>query len=141
MKPPKKAIDDGSTAQSQDGSGTRRADYMEIVVDAYGEQERAMGWYYYLEGRQQFPFTARCLSERAISPLRDGGEAEVIGMVPEIECEKEMFVSTRWERKGRLAVPLAQLKVKGGDASTRTAVEDWHYWLKQGYVNGFNARN
>ena len=30
---------------------------MEAVVDAYNEDERAMGWYYYLDDRLQFPFT------------------------------------------------------------------------------------
>lgn len=29
---------------------------MEAVVDAYNEQERAIGWYYYLERRLDFPF-------------------------------------------------------------------------------------
>ena len=29
---------------------------MEAVVDAYDEVERAMGWYYYLEDRLNFPF-------------------------------------------------------------------------------------
>lgn len=29
----------------------------EIIVDCYGEAERAMGWYYYLEDRLEFPFT------------------------------------------------------------------------------------
>ena len=31
---------------------------MEIVVDAYGLEEQAMGWYSYLEEKLQFPFTA-----------------------------------------------------------------------------------
>mgnify|MGYP002777159226 FL=1 len=31
---------------------------MEVVVDAYGPEERAMGWYYYLQDTMQFPFTA-----------------------------------------------------------------------------------
>lgn len=31
---------------------------MEAVVDAYDEVERAMSWYYYLEGRLHFPFNA-----------------------------------------------------------------------------------
>ena len=29
---------------------------MEIVVDAYNEGERALGWYYYLEEKLSFPF-------------------------------------------------------------------------------------
>jgi hypothetical protein len=29
----------------------------EIIVDCYGEAERATGWYCYLEDRLEFPFT------------------------------------------------------------------------------------
>ena len=105
---------------------------MEAVVDAYGPDERAMGWYYYLKGKLSFPFTARCTTRRAISPLRVKDEVEVIGMGPEEECGREMFVIIRWEKDG-LAVPLSQLKVGDADQQTREAVEDWHYWVKQGY--------
>lgn len=105
---------------------------MEVVVDAYGPDERAMGWYYYLEGKLNFPFTARCATRRAVSPLRVKDEVEVIGMAPEEECGREMFVTIRWEKDG-LAVPLSQLKVGDADEQTREAVEDWHYWVRQGY--------
>jgi len=106
---------------------------MEIVVDAHGEEERAMGWYCSLEDKLNFPFLTRCINERAISPLRVGDEVEVVGMAPEDECEKEMFVETPWENKRTLAVPLSQLKVVHGDEETRQAVEDWHYWVEMGY--------
>lgn len=43
---------------------------MDIVVDCYDENERAMGWYYYLQEQLQMPFTATCIAKRAISPLR-----------------------------------------------------------------------
>ena len=105
---------------------------MEIVVDAYGAEERAMGWSCYLEDRMRFPFLARCLAKRAVSPLKVGAEAEVIGMAPEEECGQEVFVMMRWE-KDELAVPLSQLQVKDADEATRQAVEDWHYWVKRGY--------
>ena len=72
---------------------------MEIVVDAYDEQERAMGWYYYLQDQLQFPFTAVCIAKRPISPLRVKDEVEVIGMPREDEYEREMFVTIRWEKK------------------------------------------
>jgi hypothetical protein len=49
---------------------------MEVVVGAYGPEERAMGWYYYLEGELLFPFTATCIARRAISPLRVKDEVE-----------------------------------------------------------------
>lgn len=105
---------------------------MEIVVDAYDEQERAMSWYYYLEERLQFPFSARCVAKRAISPLRVKDEVDVIGMPGEDECEREMFVTIRWEKDG-LAVPLSQLRPIDADSETTQAVEDWHYWVKKGY--------
>jgi hypothetical protein len=106
---------------------------MEIVVDAYNESERAMGWYYYLEDKLQFPFLTRCVGERAISPLRVGDEVEVFGMAPEGECEREVFVTMPWEHKRTLAVPLSQLEVVHADEETRQAVEDWHYWVGMGY--------
>ena len=105
----------------------------EIVVDAYGPDERAMGWYYYLENRLRFPFTATCVAKRAISPLRIKDEVEVIGMPGEDECGHEMFVTIQWNKDG-LAVPLSQLKpIRGTDAQTELAVEDWHYWVGMGY--------
>lgn len=55
---------------------------MEVVVDAYGEEERAMGWYYYLDDKLNFPFLARCVTKRVISPLRVGDEVEVLQMAP-----------------------------------------------------------
>ena len=33
---------------------------MEAIVDAYGSEERSMGWYYYLDNKLKFPFKARC---------------------------------------------------------------------------------
>ena len=105
---------------------------MEIVVDAYTPEEQALGWYYSLEDRLQFPFAARCTAERAISPLRVGDEVDVVGMAPEEECQHEMFVLIRWERRG-LAVPLAQLEGVVVDEQTRQVIEDWQYWVAQGY--------
>ncbi len=105
---------------------------MEIVVDAYGPEEQAMGWYSSLEDKLAFPFSAKCIAQRAISPLRADDEVEVIGMAPEDECGHEMFVLTRWDR-GTLAVPLSQLEAIDADEETRQVVEDWHYWVAQGY--------
>ena len=109
---------------------------MEIVVDAYGPEEQAMGWYSYLEEKLQFPFTAVCNVKRAISPLHLRDEVDVIGMAPEEECEKEMLVTVRWERDG-LAVPLSQLTPINATAKqTKEAVKDWHYWVQMGYQFG-----
>src|SRR5947209_106788 len=83
--------------------------HMEIVVDAYGPEEQAMGWYNYLSDTLQFPFSARCVVQRATSPLEPGDKVEVVGMAPGEECEHDMLVLIR--RKTRpLAVPLMQLE-------------------------------
>jgi hypothetical protein len=105
---------------------------MEIIVDAYTPQEQAMGWYYSLEDRLRFPFVARCTAERSISPLRVGEEVEVVGMAPDEECQHEMFVLIRWERRS-LAVPLVQLEGVAVDDHSRQVIEDWQYWVAQGY--------
>lgn len=108
---------------------------MEIVVDAYGPEEQAMGWYYYLQDTLQFPFAASCISKRRISPLKDGQTVEVVGMAPEDECEREMFVEIDWEGD-TLAVPLIQLESSESDEETQQAISDWHYWVNQGYEFG-----
>ena len=104
----------------------------EAVVDAYGPEEQAIGWYYYLQDRLYFPFRARCIAERVTSPLRGGDKVEVTEMAPEAECEHEMFVMIRWNRR-TLAVPLAQLAGIGVDDETAQAIGDWHYWVGRGY--------
>jgi hypothetical protein len=106
----------------------------EIVVDCYEREERAQGWYAYLEEQLQVPFTATCILQRAVSPLRVGDEIEVLDMAPEEECGSEIFVMMRWDRKEGLAVPLAQLKpIAEADEQTAQAVADWHYWRSMGY--------
>jgi hypothetical protein len=90
-----------------------------------------MGWYVYLEEHLKFPFLAKCIAGRAISPLRVGDEVEITGMAPEAECEHEMFVLTRWDR-GELAVPLSQVEGLVVNARTRQAIADWHYWVAHG---------
>jgi hypothetical protein len=108
---------------------------MEIVVDAYGPEEQAMGWYYYLQDTMQFPFTATCITKRRISPVKEGETVEVVSMASEDECEREMFVEIVWD-DDRLAVPLSQLEALETDAETQQAIADWHYWVNQGYEFG-----
>jgi hypothetical protein len=106
--------------------------HQDIVVDAYGGQEQAMGWYYHLEDQLHFPFQAKCTAQRSISPLRKGEVVEVQEMAPEEECAREMFVTVEWKDR-TMAVPLMQLEPIDTDESTQQAVEDWQYWVRQGY--------
>ena len=104
----------------------------EIVVDAYGPGEQAMGWYYYLEDKIRFPFQAKCIVAKAVSPLLKGETIEVRGMAPEEACSGDMLVLIKWQGR-TMAVPFAQLQAVKGNKATGEALADWHYWLAQGY--------
>ena len=49
----------------------KRIDY-EIVVDGGTPEERARSSYYYRDEKVSFPFAARCIVARSVSPLRKG---------------------------------------------------------------------
>lgn len=107
----------------------------DIIVDAYGPEERAMGWYNYLEDKLDFSclLTGICISERAISPLCVGDEVELLELAPLDECGHEMFIMIRWDRRGGLGVPLSQIEPGDADEESRQAIMDWHYWMNRGY--------
>ncbi len=105
---------------------------MEIVVDAYNEVERAMGWYYYLQDGLKFPFKARCIQKRLTSPLKIGDIIEVIGMGKEDDCMHDMYVNIKWN-KDVLSVPLSQFEGIKPSKKNKQALEDWRYWIKRGY--------
>ena len=104
----------------------------EAVVDSYGPEEQAMGWYYYLENKIRFPFQARCMTSQMVSPLRKGETVEVRRMAPEDACSSDMLVLIRWQGRN-MAVPLSQLAPVDADELTKEAISDWHYWVAQGY--------
>jgi len=104
----------------------------EIVVDAYTSDERAIGWHCYLDDKLRFPFKAKCVAVRDISPLKKGEEVEVLGTAPSDDCMKEMFVIVGFAGR-KLGVPLVQLDPIRPDKATREAVEDWRYWVEAGY--------
>jgi calcium binding protein len=82
--------------------------------------EQAMSWYYYLESKIRFPFHAKCLAAKGVSPLRKGESVEVVRMA--------MLVMIRWQGRN-VAVPLSQLTAIDPDESTAEAIGDWHYWV------------
>ena len=41
----------------------------EVIVDAYGPEDQAMGWYYYLDNKIQFPFRGKCIASKTVSAL------------------------------------------------------------------------
>lgn len=106
---------------------------MQIVVDAYDRHERAIGWYTYLEDTMRFPFEAKCIEKREVSPLETGEEVRVVGMSSVEASESEMFVTIDWMNR-ELGVPLAQLEPLDADSDTEQAIADWHYWDQHGYL-------
>ena len=80
----------------------------QAIVDAYGPEEQAMSWYYYLDDKIRFPFQAKCIAPKVVSPLRKGDTVEVRRMAPEDACSADMLVLIRWQGR-KMAVPLSQL--------------------------------
>src|ERR1700722_26099 len=105
----------------------------EIIVDTYGPEEQAMGWYYYLESKLRFPFQARCIASYEVSPLQVGELVEVYRMAPEAACSSDMLVMIEWQDR-TMAVPLSQLMATDADDETGDATAVWHYWLDRGYT-------
>ena len=105
----------------------------QAIVDAYGPEEQAMSWYYYLDDKIPFPFQAKCIAPKVVSPLRKRDTVEVRRMAPEDACSADMLVLIRWQGP-KMAVPLSQLAAIDPDESTAEAIGDWHYWVAQGYL-------
>ena len=96
---------------------------MEVVVDAYTEEERALSWYYYLEQQLSFPFEANVRKAMASSPLTTGEHVSVIGLAHEDLCRVGIFVWVRWGQRDVVA-PLAQIAPVNCDEPTQVAVAD-----------------
>jgi hypothetical protein len=105
----------------------------EAIVDAYGPDEQAIGWYYYLEEHIIFPFKACCVSSRITSPLKIGEVVKVLEMADEDDCTSDMIVIIQF-RDRTVGMPLAQLEPTAGELTMIDAIKDWHYWVKRGYT-------
>jgi hypothetical protein len=93
----------------------------DVIADANGPEEQGMGWYYYLDDRIRFPFQAKCIAPKVVSPLRNRETVEVQGMAPEDACSADMLVLIRWHDR-TMAVPLSQLVAVDPDESTAEAL-------------------
>jgi hypothetical protein len=101
---------------------------MRIIVDTYSAEEQAWGWHAYLDDTMDFPFEARCVIERAESPLNVGETVRVIEMSPTEPTLSQMFVTVEWMDR-TLGVPLEQLEPVDASNNTEQAIADWQYWL------------
>jgi len=118
--------------EEKDSVREKRID-MEIVVDAYGPEEKAESWCHYLDDVMTFPFNAECIRINNRSPLSLGEQVEVLSMfLIEDYSNMEMYVEISWNDR-QFGVPLWQLKPIGADEETAQAIADWHYWKNRGY--------
>ncbi len=106
----------------------------DVIVDAYGAEEQAMGWYYYLEETMAFPFQAKCIQELRKSPLKLSETVIVADMISD-DDSYEMLAEIEFMSR-TMGVPLYQLEPVEVDEKTRQAIEDWQYWIGRGYELG-----
>ncbi|BAY12326.1 calcium-binding protein [Calothrix sp. NIES-2098] len=108
----------------------------EIIVDAEDKEERAMGWYYYLDDTLNFPFMAKWTKKGRKSSAPQEKQVEVLGMAPEDECEKDMFVEVVYpdgKDEDVFSARLSEIEAINADEETQEALADWQYWLARGY--------
>jgi hypothetical protein len=105
----------------------------EIIVDAYGREEQALGWYYHLQESIVGPLDARCVRAQPTSPLRVGEHIVITDLAREDDCLHDMIVRVSWQNR-TFGVPLAQLAPTQDTAEdARRAIDDWRYWVDRGY--------
>ena len=108
--------------------------YMEIVVDAYGPEEKAESWCHYLDDVMTFPFKAECIVVDKRSPLHPGEQVEVLNLhYIDDYSNLDIYVEILWNNR-QFGVPLSQIKPIDVDEETEEAIADWHYWKKRGYL-------
>jgi Calcium binding len=109
----------------------------EILVDAEDKEDRAMGWYYYLDDMLNFPFNAKWVKKgRKPSTTVKEKEVEVLGMASEDECLRDMLVeivAVGGSDEDVEVARLSDLTVMETDDETREALADWYYWQARGY--------
>ena len=108
----------------------------EIIIDAEDKEERAMGWYYYLEETLNFPFLAKWTKKGRKSASIEEKQVEVLGMAPDDECLKDMLVEVAYidgKDEDVYSAKLSEIAAIDADSETQDAIADWLYWIARGY--------
>jgi hypothetical protein len=122
------------TNQEKDPIREKRI-YDEIVVDAYDESERAMGWYCYLQDKISFPFLAKWKKTNKKTGAIATKEVEVLDLASADDCERNMYVEVAYigEKDDTFTAKLSDIEAIAPDADTEEAIADWQYWTSKGY--------
>ncbi|MDZ7958816.1 MAG: calcium-binding protein [Aulosira sp. DedQUE10] len=108
----------------------------EIVADAEDKEDRAMGWYDYLDDSLNFPFNAKWTKKARKTGKSEEKQVEVLGMAPDDECSKDMFVEVVYpggDDEDIFSARLSEIEAIDADEDTQEALADWQYWLARGY--------
>jgi hypothetical protein len=108
----------------------------EIIADAEEKEDRAMAWYDYLDDSLNFPFMGKWTKKGRKTSAPQPKEVEVLGMAPDDECEKDMFVEVVYpdgKDEDVFTARLSEIEVIDADEDTKEALADWQYWLARGY--------
>lgn len=108
----------------------------EIIADAEEKEDRAMAWYDYLDDSLNFPFMGKWTKKGRKTPSPQPKQVEVLGMAPDDECEKDMFVEVVYpdgKDEDVFTARLSEIEAIDADEDTQEALADWQYWLARGY--------
>ena len=100
----------------------------EIIVDAYGEEEQAMSWYYYMEENLDFPMQAKIKLR-----LRGGKTEEKTVKIVEVDPKSETSLTLRLgitEGKSdrvQYISPFDIVSINTSDENLEI-LNDWLYW-------------
>ncbi|MEZ4668181.1 MAG: calcium-binding protein [Anaerolineae bacterium] len=106
----------------------------EAIVDAYGSQEQALGWYYYLEEQIIFPFKTPCTYSHKAITFKVAELVKVLVMAGKDDCTSDMIVIVQFQAR-TLGVPVAQLEPIAGEKAMTEAMTDLErglvQWMKE----------
>jgi hypothetical protein len=108
----------------------------EIIVDAEDKEDRAMGWYYYLDDMIEFPFMGKWKKKSRKTSTIEEKPVEVLGMAPEDDCLRDMYVDVAYigaKEDDIHTAKLSDIEPIDVDEETQEAIADWLYWLGRGY--------
>ncbi len=105
----------------------------EITVDANGDDEVYMGWYYFMSETLEFPFKAVAsikkrngtTEERTVDVIEDATNGD------RFKCQA-YYVNIDYEGV-LMKVEVADLKPVNASDETLKAITVWKYWLAKGY--------
>jgi hypothetical protein len=105
----------------------------EILREAEDKTERAMAWYYYLDDKINFRFSAVWNKINRKTSTVEKKNVEVLCMSDADICLNNMYVVISY-MDDQYDVKLSEIEAIDADEQTKEALADWGYWLARGYV-------